>query len=116
LSTNKDAMNALPTMSSSYTPVVEEFRFNEIAKAWFARARNIALLAAGPFIGLAYVLAFPFIGLAMLVWIGLRALPKRVKNIALFFAAPFVGLAYAVAFPFVGLAMVVWIGARAMAK
>jgi hypothetical protein len=109
-------MNALLTMSSGYTNVVEEFRFKRIAEAWFARIKNILFLAAGPFIGLAYVLAFPFIGLVMLVWMGVRALPDRVKNIALFFAAPFIGLAYAVAFPFIGLAMVVWIGARAVVR
>lgn len=91
--------------------------------------KNIALLFAAPFVGLAYVIASPFIGLAMLAWMGVGALVKRaktiaflantarsLKNVALFFAAPFVGLAYVIAFPFVGLGMLLWWGARALVK
>ena len=87
------------------------------------RARNIAMLAAAPLIGLAYVVAFPILGLAMLAWMAMRPLAKRwkpiarfVKNVVLFLAAPFVGLAYAVAFPFVAIGMLVWRGTRAVAK
>lgn len=108
-------MNTTLTIPRTYRPVVETRAAEATANAWHA-ARNIALLAAAPFIGLVYVVAFPFVGLAMLAWLGFRALPKKLKNIILFFAAPFVGLAYLVAFPFVGLGMVAWIGARAMVK
>lgn len=85
--------------------------------------KNVALLFAAPFLGLAYVLAFPFIGLALLAWIGARAFARRrksialfVKNVVLFFAAPFVGLAYALAFPFIGLALLIRMGAKTWAK
>jgi hypothetical protein len=88
-----------------------------------ARARNIALFAAAPLVGLAYVVAFPIIGLAMLAWMAVRPLVKRwkpiahfAKNVALFLAAPFVGLAYALAFPFVAIGMLAWKGTRAMVK
>jgi len=38
-------------------------------------ARNLALFAAAPFIGLAYALALPFVGIAMLVWMAVRREP-----------------------------------------
>ena len=88
-----------------------------------APARNIALFAAAPLAGLAYVLAFPVIGFAMLAWMAVRPLVKRwkpigyfVKNIVLFLAAPFVGLAYALAFPFVAIGLLAWKGTCAMVK
>ena len=40
-------------------------------------ARNVALFAAAPFIGLAYAAAFPFVGVAMLAWYGVRAARRR---------------------------------------
>jgi CheY-like chemotaxis protein len=86
--------------------------------------RSFAMLAAVPFLGLAFVVAFPFIGLGMLAWTGLRAASAKhawigrvgrfAGNVALFFAAPFIGLAYAVAFPFVGLGVLGWHGYRAL--
>jgi len=85
--------------------------------------RNIALLLAAPFVGLAYVVAAPFAGLAMLVRMGATALSNRsgrvagfLKNIALFFAAPFIALAYVLATPVIGLGMLVWFGAKAWLK
>jgi len=36
-------------------------------------ARNVLLLAAAPFVGLAYVLAAPFVGIAALAWFAVRA-------------------------------------------
>ena len=84
--------------------------------------KAVALMAAAPFIGLAYVLALPVLGLGALAWLGAKALAARWKtaarvarNIVLFFAAPFVGLAYAVALPFVGVAMLAWWAVRAAA-
>ena len=78
-----------------------------------------ALLAAAPFIGLAFVVTAPFIGLAAFAWLAVRAFAARWKtaarvarNVALFFAAPFIGLAYALAFPFVGVGALVWIAVR----
>ncbi len=80
------------------------------------------LMAAAPFIGLAYVVALPVLGLGALAWLGAKALAARwrtaarvARNLALFFAAPFVGLVYALAFPFVGVAMLAWWGLRAAA-
>ncbi len=43
-------------------------------------AKNIALFAAAPFIGLAYAIAFPFVGLALLARYGYRALKDRAKT------------------------------------
>jgi len=40
-------------------------------------AKNVALFAAAPFIGLAYAAAFPFVGVAMLAWYGVRAARRR---------------------------------------
>jgi hypothetical protein len=37
-------------------------------------ARNLALFAAAPFIGLVYVLAFPLVGAVALAWVGFKAL------------------------------------------
>ena len=87
--------------------------------------KNVALFFAGPFIGLAYLLAFPFIGLGMLAWMGGRELMKYgavkrtavfMKHFSLVIAAPLLGLAYIVALPFIGLAMLAWAGARAVRK
>jgi hypothetical protein len=41
-------------------------------------ARNVALFAAAPFIGLAYALAFPFVGVAALAWVAVRAYRERI--------------------------------------
>jgi len=86
--------------------------------------RTIAMLAAAPFIGLAFVVAFPFVALGMLVWTGLRAAAEKhawigrvgrfARNVGLFFAAPFIGLAYAIAFPFVGIGLIGLHGYRAL--
>jgi hypothetical protein len=40
-------------------------------------AKNIALFAAAPFIGLAYAAAFPFVAVGMLAWYGVQAARKR---------------------------------------
>ena len=106
-------MNAL-TLHTDYRNFVARRELGPDTKVWLGRARTAALFVAAPFIGLAYAVVFPFAGLVMLLWIGVKAMPKGLKNIVLFFAAPFIGFAYAVAFPFVGLAMIVWAGVRAM--
>ncbi len=85
--------------------------------------KNVALLMAAPFIGLAYAVLLPVVGLAMLAWIGGKALlqtraakraPGVLKNVGLFVAAPFIGLAYAVTLPLVGLGMLAWVGLQAL--
>lgn len=43
-------------------------------------AKDVALFAAAPFIGLAYALAFPFVGLALLAWYGYRAMVSKPKR------------------------------------
>ena len=40
-------------------------------------AKNIALFAAAPFIGLVYAAAFPFVAVGMLAWYAVRAARKR---------------------------------------
>lgn len=40
-------------------------------------AKNVALFAAAPFIGLAYALAFPIVGLVLLARLGVRALLRK---------------------------------------
>lgn len=39
-------------------------------------AKNVALFAVSPLIGLAYLFALPFVGLGVLAWIGTKALRK----------------------------------------
>ena len=41
--------------------------------------KNAALFAAGPFIGLAYVLVFPFVGLGLVAYLGYKALTGNQK-------------------------------------
>lgn len=81
--------------------------------------KNVALLLAAPFIGLAYAVLLPLVGLAMLAWMAVQALAtpavlRRAKAVALFLAAPFIGLAYAVLLPFVGAAMLLWSAGQAV--
>lgn len=85
--------------------------------------KGAALMAAAPFIGLAYVVALPVIGLGALAWLCAKAFAARwktaarvIRNVLLFFAAPFVGLAYAVALPFVGIATLAWWAVRATVR
>jgi hypothetical protein len=40
-------------------------------------AKNVALFAAAPFIGLAYAVAFPFVAVGALAWFGAKALAKK---------------------------------------
>jgi len=40
-------------------------------------AKNVALFAAAPFIGLAYAVAFPFVAVGALAWLGAKALAKK---------------------------------------
>ena len=42
-------------------------------------AKNVALFAAAPFIGLAYAAAFPFVAVGLLTWYGVRALVRKAK-------------------------------------
>lgn len=81
--------------------------------------KNLALLLAAPFIGLAYAVLMPLIGIAMLLWTAGQALatPARlqhVKAVALFLVAPFFGLAYAVLLPVVGTAMLLWTAGKSL--
>jgi CheY-like chemotaxis protein len=86
---------------------------------------NIALLAAAPFIGLAFFALLPTVGLAALAVFGIRRLLKMqtakkvltfVKNVALFAAAPFIGLLYAMLLPLVGFGVVAGMGFKALMK
>lgn len=122
-STNDALLHPMPRTEA--TAVQEEVA--PIAKVESTAApshlKNVALLLAAPFIGLAYALLLPVVGLAMLAWIGTKALletraakqaPRFMKNVGLFIAAPFIGLVYAVTLPFVGMAMLAWFGVQAL--
>jgi len=87
--------------------------------------RNVALLLAAPFIGLAYAVAMPLVGLAALLWMGAKALaqtqaaksaPTFLKNVALLAAAPFIGLVYAMAMPLVGMGFLLITAGKAVAS
>ncbi len=95
----------------------------EAAEAEGSILKNILLLFAAPFLGLAYIAALPFVGLGFLAVLAVRAAAKieavrtvrsALKNVVMAMATPFVGLAYVVFFPVIGLAMLVWIGGRAV--
>ena len=61
---------------TAYTP--REYAATGHALAAAAHfVRNVALLAAAPFIALVYVVAAPFAGLAMLAWFAARAVKAR---------------------------------------
>ncbi len=83
---------------------------------------TIGMLAAGPLIGLAFIVLLPFVGLATLAGLavrrfvetgGHRRLGKFLKNVALFAAAPFIGLAYIVTLPVIGFGAMAWMALRA---
>src|SRR5512136_1174807 len=106
-------MNATLTWNTGYEAAAYARR-NENGTA-VARAKHAAMLVGAPLIGLVAVIALPFVGFAVLLWMAIRALPKRVKDVGLFFAAPFIGLAYAMVFPVIGVGVLAWTGARALA-
>lgn len=103
-------MNATYTMNAGYQ-VKAYARGNEYEAA-VAKAKFVAMLVTAPPIGLVAVTLAPLAGLVALVWMAIKALPKRVKDIALFLAAPFIGLVYLVTFPLVGVGMLVYAGTR----
>jgi hypothetical protein len=85
--------------------------------------KNVALLAAAPFIGLLYAMALPFVGMGFLLVTAAKALassryaPTMTRFLgyaAKLIAAPFVGLAFAVMLPLVGTAMLFWVGGKAL--
>jgi hypothetical protein len=121
----EDVMRATANIATvrNYPVTGHEFDrvMHEAANTAYA-VKGAALMAAAPFIGLAYVIALPVLGLGVLAWLGAKAFAARwntaarvARNVVLFFAAPFVGLAYALALPFVGVAVLAWWGVRATA-
>ncbi len=106
-------MNATLTWTTGYEAAAYARRNENGTVA--ARAKHALMLVGAPLIGLIAVIALSFVGLGVLVWVAIRALPKRVKDVALFFAAPFIGLAYAIAFPVIGVGVLMWTGVRAVA-
>lgn len=80
--------------------------------------RTTLLVAAAPFIGLAFILTLPVAGLVALAWFAARALARQtrllttIRDVALFAAAPFIGLVYVLAMPAVGLFMLARIAAK----
>jgi hypothetical protein len=72
-------------------------------------ARTVGLMAAAPFVGLAFIVLLPLAGLALLAACALEALLSgrrlgELRHLGLGVAAPFVGLAFVVALPVAGLA------------
>jgi CheY-like chemotaxis protein len=127
----KDAMGRaapvialLPAPAATPLPAAPEAA-NPDAEAAGSLLKNLGMLAAAPFIGLAYIVLLPVIGLALLAGMAMRRFVevgghRRVgnflKNVALFAAAPFIGLAYIVLLPFVGLGAFAWVVVSEMSK
>jgi CheY-like chemotaxis protein len=87
--------------------------------------KYFAMMAAAPFIGLAFIVVLPFAGLAYLAFMAAKALAELpmarapltfLKNVGLLIAAPFIGLLYVMAFPFVGATMLIWAVVRPKEK
>lgn len=90
------------------------------AKALPLATKPVLMFAAGPLIGLAFVIALPLVGLALAAWLAVRAIVKSktgiariAKRVGLFLLSPFIGLAYLIAFPFVGIGLLAYYGAKA---
>lgn len=121
------AVVAAPAAEELVTGLPEVTEMESRIKKTALFLKNVALLIAAPFLGLAYAIAFPFIGLGMAVRFGVRAMARRhvlqngakvgarfAKQTGLLLLAPFMALVYAVTFPFVGLAMLAWFAIRAL--
>ena len=85
-----------------------------VPTTFWKHAKNVALFAAAPFIGLAYIVLFPFVGLAMLAWMGAKAAMKnrKVRNTAMVAGAPLIGLVFVTIGPVVGIAALAWMAAK----
>ena len=60
------------TYGNLATPAATAYRTNTLRYA-----RNVALFALAPFIGLVYALAFPLVGAVALAWIAVKAVRER---------------------------------------
>ena len=95
-------------------------KFNAATGEMTLATKTVLMLAGGPLIGLAFVIALPVICATLTAYYGCKLAAARwagitryIKNVALFLAAPFVGLAYIIAFPFVGIGALVYFGMKA---
>lgn len=122
--TIEDSANALAAAATVAAPALapELPAATEAPPAKGSTLKNVALFFAGPFIGLAYIMALPFVGLGMLAWLAFRAVRGNAtarkigviaKHCGMAVAAPFIGLAYFALFPFIGLGMLAWLVVRA---
>lgn len=102
-----------PTAGYGMTAEAREAR---VPATFWIHAKNVALFAAAPFIGLAYIVLFPFVGLAMLAWMGAKAALKseKVRTTAKIATAPVIGLVFVTVGPVVALAALAWMAARTM--
>ena len=98
-------------------------KFNTATENLTTATKAILMLAAGPLLGLAFVIALPIVSVALTAYYGAKLMAPRwagvlhhAKNVGLFFAAPFIGLAYIIAFPFVGAGALIYIGVKAARK
>ena len=108
------------TCYSGYLGTIEVEKLTAWTRELPLAAKTGLMLAGGPLLGLALVIALPFAGLVLAGWLAAKAFAGRwtgvariAKRIALFAAAPFIGLAYLIAFPFVGLGALAYYGIRA---
>lgn len=95
-------------------------KFNAVTEHMTAATKAVVMLAAAPFVGLAFALTLPVICVALTVYYSVKiaaarwtTVARHVKNVALFLVAPFVGLAYMLALPVVGLGTVAYFGIKA---
>ena len=98
-------------------------KFNTATEHLTLGTKTVLMLAAGPLLGLAFVIALPVVSVVLTVYYGGKLIAARwapvaryIKNVVLFFAAPFVGLAYIIALPFVGFGTLVYVAVKAARK
>ena len=60
-------------------PVVDFARIEQAAITVARTLKNVGLLAAAPFIGLAYAVALPFVGIALIAKTGYQAYQMQAK-------------------------------------
>jgi len=98
-------------------------KFNTTTEHLTLAIKTVLMLAAGPLLGFAFVIALPIVSVLLTAYYGGWLLTtywartaRHVKNVALFFASPFIGLAYMLALPFVGFGTLIYFGVKAARK
>ena len=109
-------MNATTYNMTAGYGMTAEARERRVPATFWTHAKNVALFAAAPFIGLAYIVLFPFVGLAMLAWMGAKAAMKseKVRTTAMIATAPVIGLVFVTVGPVMALGALAWTAAKAV--